>query len=274
MKKIITLLLSAALISCISLFDIKATSPLDIDEFDVLDTSRLVIKYSFEFVADAEKPDNIGLDVLILEIGPKISKSYSYGLFKHDSIATMNKNSPGVPRFRPRVPPMEVFKNYPKGKNTIVHRTDFGRPIFLYEDEINIDWTILPERKQLFGYSSQKAIVTFRGRTWEAWFTGQIPISDGPWKFHGLPGLILKISDTQNHFRFTIASLTREKVPIKKWKWDYERSTRERTNEYLIRCHERPFECAQNLGMTIRIPGRPEADARKISTPFNPIELE
>jgi GLPGLI family protein len=274
MKKILTLLFNVILFIVITIISLKANEPLSIDAYEVLDTSRLVIRYSFEFVADADKPTIIDEDILILEIGNKISKSYSYGLYKHDSIATMNKNSSGVPGFRARVPAMEVFKNYPESKNSIVHRASWNTPIFWYEDEVNIEWTILPERKQIAGYSCQKAITNFRGRAWETWFTNQIPVSDGPWKFHGLPGMILELSDSKKHFKFSCVGISQDKVPIKKWKWNYEKTTRERANEYLIRCHERVWECAQNLGISIRIPGRSPEEAKKISTPYNPLELE
>lgn len=268
------LFFNLAFLLYLTIFESKANPPVIIDAYEVLDTSRLVVRYSFEFVADADKPDNIDSNIQLLEIGPKVSKSYSYGLYKHDSIATVNKNSCGVPGFRARVPAMEVFKNYPEGKNSIVHRAPWNNPIFLYEDQINIEWTILPERKHIAGYSCQKATAHFRGRTWEAWFTSQIPISAGHWKFHGLPGLILEISEAQNHFKFSCIGISQDKVPIKKWKWNYEKTTRQRTNEYLIRCHERVWECAQNLGISIRIPGRSQEDAKKISIPYNPIELE
>lgn len=47
---------------------------------------------------------------------------------------------------------------------------------------------------------TQKATCNFAGRTWTAWFTTEIPIQDGPYKFHGLPGLIVKIEDqTKSH---------------------------------------------------------------------------
>lgn len=41
---------------------------------------------------------------------------------------------------------------------------------------------------------------------WTAWFTTELPISDGPYKFHGLPGLILKIYDKTNTYSFDIIS--------------------------------------------------------------------
>ena len=48
------------------------------------------------------------------------------------------------------------------------------------------------------------AVSDFRGRRWTAWFAPDISISDGPWKFSGLPGLIMEAYDTENHYRFFI----------------------------------------------------------------------
>jgi len=101
-----------------SLF-LRANTPIIIDAYEVLDSTRFVVRYSFEFVADADKPDNIDSDIQMLEIGAKVSKSYSYGLYKLYSIATINRNSSGVPGFRARVLAMEVLKNYLEGKNSI-----------------------------------------------------------------------------------------------------------------------------------------------------------
>ena len=273
MNKLILLVVIITLCYPISLTAQLPTSPKSIDEYVILDTTRVVVKYSLYFVVNPEKPETIDTDIVVLEIGHKVSKSYSYLLFKYDSIATAS-TADNVPMLQKRVPPIEVFKNFPSGKNTVVHRTLSPGPIFMYEDDMNIDWTILPERKQLFGYSSQKATTTFRGRTWEAWFTGQIPISDGPWKFHGLPGLILEVSDDQNHFRFTIVGLSREKVPIKKWKWRYERTTRENVNDYMRRFNERPLEMLRQMGSGLHIAGRSQAEVENFSFPHNPLELE
>ena len=52
------------------------------------------------------------------------------------------------------------------------------------------------------GFNCQQATVHFRGRNYEAWFTEEIPTSVGPWKFFGLPGLILEVKDSQNRVYF------------------------------------------------------------------------
>ena len=56
-------------------------------------------------------------------------------------------------------------------------------------------WELLNEKKIIGEYHCKKASVEFRGRTYYAWYTMEIPISLGPWKFNGLPGLILEVDD-------------------------------------------------------------------------------
>ncbi len=66
------------------------------------------------------------------------------------------------------------------------------------EEPFTWDWNITNETKKLGAYHCTKAITTFRGRTYEAWFTNEIAVPFGPWKFHGLPGLILEIIEETN----------------------------------------------------------------------------
>ena len=49
----------------------------------------------------------------------------------------------------------------------------------------------------------RQATADFRGRHWTAWFATDIPVSDGPWKLGGLPGLILEVYDRGDDYRYT-----------------------------------------------------------------------
>ena len=42
------------------------------------------------------------------------------------------------------------------------------------------------------------------GRECVAWFSKDIPLNEGPYKFRGLPGLIFEILDTRNQFIFKL----------------------------------------------------------------------
>ena len=68
-----------------------------------------------------------------------------------------------------------------------------------YDDTIkNMNWALDPiQTKKIGSYLCHKATLEFRGTSWTAWFCMDLPIPFGPWKFKGLPGVILEISDDQ-----------------------------------------------------------------------------
>jgi GLPGLI family protein len=66
----------------------------------------------------------------------------------------------------------------------------------------NISWKLLPERSRIGTYEVLKASCHYRGRDYEAWYAPDIPISSGPYKFGGLPGLILEVRSTDKRLDF------------------------------------------------------------------------
>ena len=67
-----------------------------------------------------------------------------------------------------------------------------------------LNWEITDEKKKIYKYNCQKATLNYGGRNWEAWFTDGILISDGPYIFSGLPGLIISINDDKEDFNFRL----------------------------------------------------------------------
>jgi GLPGLI family protein len=70
-----------------------------------------------------------------------------------------------------------------------------------------IHWKILQEERKISGYTCKKAVTHFRGRYYEAWFAPDLPVSDGPWKLHGLPGLILEAYDKDKEIQYLFVSI-------------------------------------------------------------------
>ncbi|WP_326981034.1 GLPGLI family protein [Chryseobacterium sp. MYb264] len=70
--------------------------------------------------------------------------------------------------------------------------------------EETMEWKIDPEVVKIGDYSCQKAMANYGGRQWTAFFTSQIPVLDGPYVFHGLPGLIVKLYDTNKQYDFSL----------------------------------------------------------------------
>ena len=86
----------------------------------------------------------------------------------------------------------EIYRNLEQGKFT-TYSTVFGTHYLITEDITIPDWTMYEDSTiTVLGMECKKATTNFRGRYWEVWYTEEIPISQGPWKLCGLPGMILK----------------------------------------------------------------------------------
>jgi len=71
-----------------------------------------------------------------------------------------------------------------------------------------IHWEIMPEKKTIGDYTCTKARGLYMGRNYTVWFTNEIPVSYGPWKLQGLPGLILEAFDDANEINFKLKNIT------------------------------------------------------------------
>ncbi|MFC6101245.1 GLPGLI family protein [Olivibacter domesticus] len=76
-----------------------------------------------------------------------------------------------------------------------------------YSEPRKFDWHISDDTASIAGLLCQKAKMVYGGREWIAWFAQDIPLDEGPYKFCGLPGLIVKIADSRNHWIFELTAL-------------------------------------------------------------------
>ncbi|MEA4885603.1 MAG: GLPGLI family protein [Bacteroides graminisolvens] len=194
-----------------------------------LDSTYLMCQYKYTYMNDTLQQTRRD-DLFILEIGPKISKFYSYYTFQYDSLMStpngeqkkreiFNQSLSDFHKHRDRRKFLNgfsrkrsttcIYKNYPEKGMTII---DFlGGDYVVYEDVLNDqDWQITDNIKTVLNYNCQQAICRFRGREWIVWFTTDIPVANGPWKLGGLPGLILEAYDRGNQYYFNIIGLEKK----------------------------------------------------------------
>lgn len=77
----------------------------------------------------------------------------------------------------------------------------------IYSDTLRpFTWEITPLEKKIDTLTCFKAITVYRGRAFVAWFAPSIPISEGPWKFFGLPGLIIELYDDEREIYWKLQS--------------------------------------------------------------------
>lgn len=182
----------------------------------ILDHATLECQYDYTYTKDTTK-NVMSDDRLVLLVGESMSKCYSYYSMRIDSIFASPqkdellrnainyafKTNTDYPHKRMKA---YVYKNYPEGKMTV---TDgLTNQDYIYEDETSgMEWTIGDSTKNVLGYQTQNATCTFRGHKWTAWFSPDVPVMDGPWKLHGLPGLIMEAYDTNSRHHFKLVGI-------------------------------------------------------------------
>ena len=92
--------------------------------------------------------------------------------------------------------------------NTLRYYDSAGIDKFVYE-ETPEEWTweISDSTKNILGYECVKATTDFHGRKWTGWFSPEIPVSNGPWKLGGLPGVILEASTDDDKYSFVATGI-------------------------------------------------------------------
>ena len=132
----------------------------------------------------------------------------------------------------------------------------------------SMQWTLGTEKQTICGYQCQKATCHWRGRDYEAWFTSAIPLKSGPWKFGGLPGLIMKIYDTKHLYTWEAVSVENGSFPIyqldeRRFKDSERKKVLKMQRDWNVKFHE--LAGAMIVGTETRVTTR---------YPFDQLELE
>lgn len=182
---------------------------------DTIDHKVLTVQYGLDALTDLSKPDARMQETLRLDIGRQASRFYSYTAFVADSVLAADMangaSSELIAQHANQYQSQwseQTFKNYPAGRVTTLDELagDICR-LRCEEPAEKPRWTLTQDTLSLLGYRCTRATTQFKGRQWSAWYTTDIPVSEGPWKLCGLPGLILKAEDDEGHYRFTADGL-------------------------------------------------------------------
>ncbi|WP_029296216.1 GLPGLI family protein [Chryseobacterium hispalense] len=170
-------------------------------------TNRFV--YQVTMKPDASDKNAIKTENAYLDISQEKSVFYSENRIKRDSVIQATIQSGGARGFnRDQMENLRSNINYSIEKDKKNQKTTFkdriGRDVYIYEEDRPISWKILPETTKIGEYKVQKAETDFAGRKWTAWFTTDLPYQDGPYKFGGLPGLIVKVEDDKGEYSFDL----------------------------------------------------------------------
>lgn len=156
-------------------------------------THRFIYEYEFKTDSAAAEKRKASM---VLDVNPEEVKFYNYDFVITDSI---NKTRGGHDITWDDTPALTRKRNTDLNINYKMTQV-----MFITETKDPISWKLLEEIKIVEGHHLQKAAADFCGRHWIAWFAKDIALSEGPYKFRGLPGMVFEVYDDRDNFRFSL----------------------------------------------------------------------
>lgn len=247
------------------------------------------IIYDFSYQPDSANVNSKRQEDMVLFRNDSISLFQSYVKYKRDSVMKSNteylKNAIHTEQgidvntlFGGYIPKISMVIKKDFKNHKYILQKPAGVDTYQYEEPAEVDWQIQTDTMTLSGYPCQRATTRVSGRNYAVWFTPEIPIPDGPFKFFGLPGLIVQATDSQGFFQFklkefkevdraAIPELRTHKVIVT----TKEKYARAKSNA----AHMKINDMLKSRGIRIEISAEDERAMRKgDKKDNNPIELE
>ena len=256
----------------------------DTISLQILENAKYRIFYSLSFSEDTTFTDFKTECQTVLLVGDKYSSFLDYNSLRKDSIynSLIRAGQEAISvvgqtvaigrliKFKPI-----IIKNYPSKNDFTFQEMITSRENYRYTDnDIKIKWQLSTKEKQIGKYKCKKATCTYRGRNYIAWYSPDIILSDGPYVFTGLPGLILKLYDDKKHYTFSLNGLEQAKGynPIYLPSDNIVNSTRKEVRQIISNLKANPASILQMMGGRAKVS---EDVIKKVQPkPYNPIELE
>ncbi len=172
------------------------------------DSVLYMCKYRYSSQKDSTNKNSVFNDIMCLQINKLNSKYYSY--LKQLGMRNSEEDNGKPLQYLLQ---MQQQGRYNADSESEIMINEFAQKrrkvlikfkhVYCYTEDIEAQkWKIYPETKIILKQTCQKATTFYKGRSYVAWFATSIPYRIGPWEFSGLPGLILRISDTNEQFVF------------------------------------------------------------------------
>ena len=182
----------------------------------------------------------------VLQVGGRCSRFVTLARFKGDSLFADNQSRFHRINLQTRiVRPITLQEAYYVDRSTrkLCLTSRLIGDDYLYEEELpSIPWIIRDSVKTICGHPCRQAEGDFRGRRYTVFFAEDIPVSYGPWKLQGLPGLIMEAYDSEGRIRFVAESIRPSEEMIWRAKYpyihitrkEYEQMVRQLQEQYLV----------------------------------------
>lgn len=245
-----------------------------VESSETIAPGSLELIYDYHFNADTVHHSSQDNEQMLLQIAPGgISKFSSLRNARIDSIIPTLSPEEIVRNSNRLVngPSVNIFKNYPAGRLT--HTEKIARDWFRYEEDMpQFDWQLGDSTRTIAGYECREARCSFRGRDWTVFYCEEIPVMDGPWKFCGLPGLIMSARDRNSDYSFECIGIRNNATkPLTIYDVPYNITDRRKFYDTLHRYEINPYSYVETVsGIHVTVTdeaGNPNPSA------YEPIEL-
>lgn len=157
--------------------------------FSLAQTTKVEYELTIDMSATSSVPFKHKIE-LINSQGKSLAKKYR---ISNLSANALNKNNEPQRIITRGSDTIYVYKEF--DKNKLFSEEKIFTKIFNVKDSLHLfEWNIENDTISILDYKCYKAKTKFRGREFEVFFTNEITLPDGPAKYNGLPGLILKVS--------------------------------------------------------------------------------
>ena len=200
--------------------------------------------YDYKYARDAKYPNEKRQGITVLQIGDRYNRFCDYYDLCFDSICDSGvREKKTLADVTPKM--MAALRNSKftesivvdkkQSKATVQRTAGLKNKTYEYEENCpEMAWELLDGDTIILGYHCNKAQTSYAGRDYIAWYTPELNLPYGPYKFGKLPGLILKVTDTKDNFDFEMTGFRKVSsfTPIYKWSSkDIEKTTRGRVRK-------------------------------------------
>lgn len=257
------------------------TNPLKIGE------SKLHIEYDLLAVCDTTTGQQYK-DKIICLIGDEWCWTYGECNWRTNMLYSLPNGHPDEKNYKRSKGYVEVFASYVyrnlKTGNIMnsSHIPEVKNQLFRYDEKTpKMNWELTGDMEEISGYACQKAVTRYAGREWTVWFTPEVPVDCGLWKFNGLPGLIMKAQDSKEEYVFSLIGIEQRQEDIVRYPKREKSTTRSQFRKAEKFAHDDPIlssDGADGYRMIIseerNLTGREVFSSGHFLFPYNPIELE
>lgn len=224
--------------------------------------TNFVFLYEYSFKKFQNLPERTFNDYMIVSTDGDSIYSQFYNQMKIDSIQSFRELSDvEFGGYTLRNPPTRISIV----NDTCTFYGRVGSDYLMYKEALDFKWQFQDSMTTIGKYSCRLAKTTYAGREWFAWYTSELPINVGPYKFNGLPGCIVEVYDSQNFFKFSLVQLKqRSKIRLKPFPSVLTKQHIETSRKRFNKIQQAYFKLSFNEQMTYMNRDKSDADEIKM----------